>query len=157
MPFLGEENRRAARIRFRLTDNLEARYKCLSHLDEFQCDTVFAGAVLNLSKGGALLVGEVPGREWLPRLGQGLVLIGLNLMIPSGRPVKALASLRWTRPAPEGVALPERLGRGPHYELGLQFEQIDPAQLTALEKFLIGHQLRTRRFSLRDELKRGGM
>jgi len=146
----GEENRRAARIKFRLSDNLQVCYKFLSHLDDYQCDTVFTGAVLNLSKGGALFVGPVPSPDWLPQLGQGLVLIGLNVMVPDARPVKALASLRWTRPAPEVVS--GRFGSEPHYEMGVQLEQIAPSHRHSLEKFLIGHQIRTRRLRLRDEL-----
>jgi len=149
----GEEKRRVARIKFRLSDKLTVKYKFLSHLESFQCLTVFTGFALNLSKGGALFVGPIPGASWLPQLGQGLVLIGVNVMVPETRPVKALASLRWTRPGPNDVAY--KLGGGPHYELGVQFEQLDPAHRNTLEKFLIGHQLRTRRFRIRDELEKG--
>ena len=52
--YTGEEKRRAARIQFRLSDNLEVAYKFLSHLEDFQCDGIFKGPMLNLSKGGAL-------------------------------------------------------------------------------------------------------
>lgn len=152
-PRTGEEKRRAARVKFRVSDNLEVRYKFLSHLENFQCETVFAGVVLNLSKGGCLFVGPIPEPSWLPQLGQGLVLIGMNIMIPESRPVKALASLRWTRPGPTIMA--QRFG-SPAYELGVQFEQVDAAHRNKLEKFLIGHQLRTRRFRLRDELEERG-
>lgn len=139
----GEEKRRAARIKFRLTDNLEVCYKFLSHLEDFQCSTIFTGITLNLSKGGALFVGAVPGREWLPQLGQGLVLIGMNVMVPGQKPVKALCSLRWTRPASDDFG--GRFGARPAYELGVQFEQLDPVHGNKLEKFLIGHQLESRR------------
>ena len=44
----GEEKRKAARVKFRISDNLEIRYKFLSHLENFQCATVFTGGVLNL-------------------------------------------------------------------------------------------------------------
>jgi c-di-GMP-binding flagellar brake protein YcgR len=151
--FTGEEKRRAARIKFRLSDNLEVAYKFLSHLEDFQSDRIFNGPMLNLSKGGALFVGSIPGRDWLPQLGQGLILIGMNILVPEGSPVKALCSLRWTRPTT--ATLGARFGSGPHYELGLQFEQISSPHTQALEKFLIGHQLRTRRFGARDELHKG--
>ncbi len=36
----GEEKRRAARVKFRISDNLEVRYKFLSHLEEFQCPSI---------------------------------------------------------------------------------------------------------------------
>ena len=39
--------------------------------------------------------------------------------------------------------------------LPVQFEQLEPAHRNKLEKFLIGHQIRTRRFNVRDELKKG--
>jgi len=152
-----DEKRHAARIRFGLGGPLTVRYKCLSHLERFRCDQVFSGGILNLSKGGMLLVGGLPSPEWLPRLGEGLVLLGLNVLIPSGRPIKALASLRWARPAAVDPAQAASLGAGPHYELGVHFEQLDPDQRTALEKFLIGHQLRTRRIRPLDELGRGSM
>lgn len=148
-----EEKRRAARIKFRLSDNLEVCYKFLSHLENFQCSTIFTGLALNVSKGGALFVGPVPSRDWLPQLGQGLVLIGMNIMVPGQKPAKALASLRWTRPAPDGLS--GRWGTKDAYELGVRFEQLDTSHRTKLEKFLIGHQLRTRKFSLRDELNDG--
>ena len=142
-PRTGEEKRRAARTKFRISDSLEVRYKFLSHMAEFQCPTVFKGAALNVSKGGALFVGAIPGTSWLPQLGQGLVLIGMNVMVPGKTAVKALCSLRWTRPAPAGF---QKFGDGAHYELGVRFEQIDPAHRNTLEKFLIGFQLRTRKY-----------
>ncbi|MGE0713717.1 MAG: PilZ domain-containing protein [Planctomycetota bacterium] len=152
--FTGEEKRRAARIKFRLSDNLEVAYKFLSHLEEFQCDQIFHGAALNLSKGGALFVGAVPDRDWLRQLGQGLILIGLNVLVPESAPIKALSSLRWTRPN-TFTDLGPKLGDGPHYEFGVQFEQISPPHQQVLEKFLIGHQLRTRKFKASDELRGG--
>lgn len=146
-----EEKRRAARIKFRPSDALEVRYKFLSHLEEFQCDQIFKGLVCNLSKGGALFVGPIPGSEWLPHLGQGQVLIGLNIMAPEDR-VKVLASLRWTRPS--GFRDPA-ISPGPCYELGVQFEQMDAVMRNNLSKLLIGHQLRTRKIR-RSELTEGG-
>jgi hypothetical protein len=92
-----EEQRRAARIKFQATDNLEVHYKFLTHLEDYQCDTIFKGVVANLSKGGALFVGPIPGPEWLTQLDSGSVLIGLNIMASDER-IKALTSLRWTRP-----------------------------------------------------------
>lgn len=152
-----EEKRNAARIKFRLTDRLTVKYKCLSHLERFRCDDVFTGGALNVSKGGMLLVGPLPAPDWLPRMGEGLVLLGLNVMIPQARPVKALASLCWARSAPADEQIATVLGAGPHYELGVHFEQLDPDQQTALEKFLIGHQIRTRRIRPLDELGRGSI
>lgn len=146
-----EEKRRAARIKFRASDALEVRYKFLSHLEEFQCDQIFKGLVSNLSKGGALFVGPIPGPEWLPHLGQGQVLIGLNIMSADDR-IKALASLRWTRPS---SFRDPALSEGPVYELGVQFEQMDAVMRNNLSKLLIGHQLRTRK-SRRGELLEGG-
>ncbi|MDC3378721.1 PilZ domain-containing protein [Planctomycetota bacterium] len=138
--FRGPEQRRAARIRFRQVDNIEVRYKFLSHLDDFQCDRIFRGSISNLSKGGALFTGPIPDSSWLPKLGTGQVLIGMNVMIPDGRPIKCLASLRWTRP---GEFVPDGEGS---YELGVQFEQLEPEHRNALSKFLIGYQIRTRKF-----------
>lgn len=152
MMFTGEEKRRAARIRFRLSDNLKVCYKFLSHLEDYQCDEIFNAPVLNLSTGGLLFVGSLPGRDWLPQLGQGLVMIGANVMVPDKAPVKALCSLRWTRPS--AMQLGPRYGRGEKYELGVQFEQLDGSNKQTLEKFLIGHQIRTRRFKVRDEMDR---
>lgn len=128
------EKRRATRVRFRETDNLEVRYKFLSHLPAFQSDEIHSGTILNLSKGGALFEGTIPSIEWLPRLGEGSVLIGLNVLCPTLKPVKALATLRWTRAAGND-----------RYELGVQFEQIDPEHRTTLDRFLIGHQIKSRR------------
>ena len=95
----GDEKRRAARIKFRPSEGLEVRYKFLSHLDDYQCEEVFKGTINNLSKGGALFTGPIPGVDWLPRLGEGRILIGLNLIVPELKPIKALASLRWCRPS----------------------------------------------------------
>lgn len=147
----GNEKRRAARIKFRPSKNLEVRYKFLSHLDDFQCDKIFPGLVHNLSKGGMLFTGPIPGPDWLPRLGEGRILIGLNLVVPNGaKPIKALASLRWCRPTPE-----QRFAPHPHYDLGVQFEQLEPEHRSNLAKFLIGVQIRTRKFNRRDLLEEG--
>lgn len=135
-----DEKRRAARIKFRATDNLDVHYKFLSHAEDYQCDTIFKGVVANLSKGGALFVGPIPGPEWLTQLDTGSVLIGLNIMAPDDR-IKALSSLRWTRP----VEAAEFGLEGPCYELGVHFEQIDPLHRNTLSKFLIGHQTRSGR------------
>lgn len=147
----GNEKRRAARIKFRPSENLEVRYKFLSHLDDFQCDKIFPGLVHNLSKGGMLFTGPIPGADWLPRLGEGRILIGLNLVVPNGtKPIKALASLRWCRPTPE-----QRFAPQPHYDLGVQFEQLEPEHRSNLAKFLIGVQIRTRKFNRRELLEDG--
>jgi hypothetical protein len=154
----GNEKRRSARIRFKPSDNLEVRFKFLSHLDDFRSEEVFQGLIFNLSKGGALFQGAVPGTEWLPRLGEGRILIGMNIMVPDGiRAVKALASLRWCRPVGE----PARDGKTtaapqaslPLYELGVQFEQLEPEHRSNLAKFLIGVQIRTRKFNRRELLE----
>jgi hypothetical protein len=145
----GNDKRRSARIRFRPSENIEVRYKFLSHLDDFQSDEVFRGAVHNVSKGGALFTGPIPSAEWLPRLGEGRILIGLNLFVPDLKPIKALASLRWCRPSADRTAVP------PRYDLGVQFEQLEPEHRSALAKFLIGVQIRTRRFNRRELLEDG--
>lgn len=131
----GAEKRRNARIRFRISDQLEVRYKFLSHLEGFQSVEIYRGMIMNLSKGGALFEGPVPSTDWLPKLGEGQVLIGMNVMCPGLKPVKALASLRWTKPS----VPPAR------YELGVQFEQIEPEHRSNLDRFLIGHQIKTRK------------
>ncbi|MBX3469438.1 MAG: PilZ domain-containing protein [Planctomycetes bacterium] len=148
----GNEKRRAARIKFRPAENLGVRYKFLSHVEQYQCDKIFPGLVHNLSKGGMLFTGPIPGPEWLPRLGEGRILIGLNLVVPDGsRPIKALASLRWCRPSPE-----HRPGQlHPPYDLGVQFEQLEPEHRSNLSKFLIGVQIRTRKFNRRELLEDG--
>jgi PilZ domain len=145
-----KEQRRSPRVKFTRTDKLLVRYKFLSHSEDYQSDGIFDGAVINLSKGGALYIGPVPGPEWLPALGQGRVLLGINVMVPEDRPIKALASLRWTRPAKAPAGMP-----GPVYELGVRFEQVEPEHRSRLAKFLIGHQLRTRKFR-RAELEQEG-
>jgi len=91
------EKRRAARIRFKSEDHLEVQYKFLSKLEGFQSAEIYKGTILNLSKGGALFEGAVPGPEWLPKLGEGQILLGINVQAPGFKPVKALASLRWTK------------------------------------------------------------
>ena len=131
----GPEKRRAQRVRFR-TEDLEIHYKFLSKLPGFQSSTIFKGKIVNLSKGGALFEGAVPGPEWLPKLGEGQILLGVNVQAPGVKPMKALASLRWTRPASQ----PD------HYELGVQFEQVEPEHRANLDRFLIGHQIKTRKF-----------
>jgi c-di-GMP-binding flagellar brake protein YcgR len=148
----GNEKRRSARIRFKASDNLEVRYKFLSHLEDYKSDAVFNGLVFNLSKGGALFQGAVPGLDWLPRLGEGRILIGMNIMVPVDglKAVKALASLRWCRPSPDAPGRPD--GK-PVYEMGVQFEQLDPEHRSNLAKFLIGVQIRTRKFNRRELLE----
>jgi c-di-GMP-binding flagellar brake protein YcgR len=131
----GAEQRKSTRVKFRVADNLEVQYKFLSHLPEYQSDEIFKGTVVNLSKGGALFEGTVPGLDWLPKLGEGQILIGVNVMTPGSKPIKALASLRWTKPAVATGA----------FEIGVQFEQIEPEHRQSLERFLIGHQIKTRR------------
>jgi hypothetical protein len=156
----GNEKRRAARIKFRASENLEVRYKFLSHLDDYQCDKIFTGVIHNLSKGGALYTGPIPAPEWLPRLGEGRILIGLNLLIPEQKPIKALASLRWCRPV-DALGSPDPAGavatavRPVAYDLGVQFEQLEPEHRSQLAKFLIGVQIRTRKFNRRELLEEG--
>ena len=162
----GNEKRRAARIKFRPSENLEVRYKFLSHLDDYQCDKIFTGVIHNLSKCGALFTGPIPGAEWLPRLGEGRILIGVNLLIPEQRPIKALASLRWCRPIDKtGGSSPDAGGgtatataasvKPLAYDLGVQFEQLEPEHRSMLAKFLIGVQIRTRKFNRRELLEDG--
>jgi c-di-GMP-binding flagellar brake protein YcgR len=130
-----EQKRKHPRVKFRLADNLEVQYKFLSHLPEYQSNEIFKGLVLNLSKGGALFEGTVPGLDWLPKLGDGQVLIGVNVMTPGSKPIKALSSLRWAKPSVTS-------GR---FEIGVQFEQIEPEHRQSLDRFLIGHQIKMRR------------
>jgi len=128
------DKRRNARIRFKTEDKLEVQYKFLSKLEGFQSSEIFKGTILNLSKGGALFEGGVPGPDWLPKLGEGQILLGMNVQAPGFKPVKALASLRWTKPAARNK-----------YEIGVQFEQLEPEHRANLDRFLIGHQLKTRK------------
>lgn len=156
----GNEKRRAARIKFRPSENLEVRYKFLSHLDDYQCDKIFSGVIHNLSKGGALFTGPIPGADWLPRLGEGRILIGVNLLIPEQKPIKALASLRWCRPVDKGQAAGGDAAvatavKPLAYDLGVQFEQLEPEHRSLLAKFLIGVQIRTRKFNRRELLEDG--
>jgi c-di-GMP-binding flagellar brake protein YcgR len=134
------EKRRAARIRFKSEDHLEVQYKFLSKLEGFQSAEIFKGTILNLSKGGALFEGGVPGPDWLPKLGEGQILVGMNVQAPGFRPVKALASLRWTKP---GSARNK-------YEIGVQFEQLEPEHRANLDRFLISHQIKTRKLRRED-------
>ena len=129
------EKRRAARIRFKTEDHLEVQYKFLSRLEGFQSSEIFKGTILNISKGGALFEGGVPGPEWLPKLGEGHILVGMNVQAPGFKPVKAIASLRWTKP---GSARNK-------YEIGVQFEQLEPEHRANLDRFLIGHQIKSRK------------
>jgi c-di-GMP-binding flagellar brake protein YcgR len=129
------EKRRAARIRFKTEDHLEVQYKFLSRLEDFQSTEIFKGTILNISKGGALFEGGVPGAEWLPKLGEGHILVGMNVQAPGFKPVKAIASLRWTKPASQKN----------RYEIGVQFEQLEPEHRANLDRFLIGHQLKSRK------------
>ena len=129
------EKRRAARVRFKNEDHLEVQYKFLSKLEGFQSSEIFKGTILNLSKGGALFEGGVPGPEWLPKLGEGQILLGINVQAPGFKPVKALASLRWTKPGSVRNK----------YEIGVQFEQLEPEHRSNLDRFLIGHQIKTRK------------
>ena len=138
-----DEKRQAARIEFD-GEGPSIQYKFLSHLDQFQCDSIFSGSALNLSSGGALFVGPVPGQEWLPQLSQGVVLLGLNIDVPNATPVKALASLKWTR----------RGEREESYQLGVQFEQVDAAHRSTLEKFLSSHKRQSRRLRIQSESRR---
>ena len=134
------EKRRAARIRFKSEDHLEVQYKFLSKLEGFQSPDIYKGTILNLSKGGALFEGAVPGPEWLPKLGEGQILLGINVQAPGFKPVKALASLRWTKPGSQRNK----------YEIGVQFEQLEPEHRANLDRFLIGHQLKTRKLRRED-------
>lgn len=129
------DKRRATRIRFRTDDQLEVQYKFLSRLEGFQSQQIFKGTILNLSKGGALFEGPVPGPDWLPKLGEGQILLGMNVQAPGFKPVKAVASFRWARPA----------SATNKFEIGVQFETIEPEHRANLDRFLIGHQIKTRR------------
>jgi c-di-GMP-binding flagellar brake protein YcgR len=129
------DKRRAARVKFKTDDQLEVQYKFLSRLEGFQSPQIFKGTILNLSKGGALFEGAVPSPEWLPKLGEGQILLGMNVQAPGFKPVKALASFRWARPASQ----PDR------FEIGVQFENLEPEHRANLDRFLIGHQIKTRR------------
>jgi c-di-GMP-binding flagellar brake protein YcgR len=129
------EHRNTGRVHFRALDNLKVRYKFLSRLEQFSSEEIFSGVLLNLSDGGALIEGPVPALDWLPRLGDGSILVGANILVTPSHPLKALCTLRWSRPA-------LKLGC---FEMGLQFMQIEPEHLTELSRFLIRHQIRTRK------------
>jgi c-di-GMP-binding flagellar brake protein YcgR len=129
------DKRRATRIKFRTDDKLEVQYKFLSRLEGFQSQQIFKGTILNLSKGGALFEGGIPGSDWLSKLGEGQILLGMNVQAPGFKPVKALASFRWARP----TTAPDK------FEIGVQFEQIEAEHRANLDRFLIGHQIKTRR------------
>ena len=149
---MDEEKRRAARIQFRLSDPLSVQYKFVSKQPCAHSQGVFEGGLLNLSQGGALFVGKLPaaapdheGDPLLEQLRQGLVLIGMNILLPNraaAPPIKVLASLRWSRKAPEGPSTDAG-----SFELGVQFEQLDPNNRSRLERFLASQATETRKLT----------
>ena len=96
-------------------------------------DRRYDAALLDLSETGARLLGELPGDQ-IFALGNGQAKLGCNIYL-ADKLLKTLAIARWFN---NGV--------GGDFEFGVQF--LPNPQLSAdIKRFLIRHQIDTRRFS----------
>ena len=129
------DHRRESRINIVDARRIDAKYKFLSNMDEYQCEDIFEGVVVDLSRGGALLEGVIPHPDWIPGLLSGDIQIGMYIFIPQSEPVKVLGTMRWSRPA-QGT--PPEQNR---YDIGVRFEEISDDHKKSLSKFLIGFLL----------------
>jgi c-di-GMP-binding flagellar brake protein YcgR len=131
----GADLRRESRVRIGEARRITAKYKFLSSINEYQCEDIFEGTVVDLSRGGALLEGVIPDPTWIPGLLDGQIQVGMFIYIPQSDPVKVLGTMRWSRPV-EGTLPEENL-----YAIGLRFEEISDDHKKNLSKFLIGYLL----------------
>lgn len=116
----------------RVAVDLKARYKFLSpHCDKVD-NRVFEGTTSNISAGGLLLKGQLPGNDWVVDLLLYRVVIGLNLLLPdSDVPLKALARVAWI----------ESLTAQGDCSMGLLFKEVERDTQDRIVQFIIRSQM----------------
>lgn len=92
------------------------RYKLLSSDPQFSCKDVLTGVAKNISGGGILLHGTIPGPAWIDVLLSHRVIVGLSLDLPDDAPpVRVLTRAAWIE------SIDPDDGR---YAMGLLFREI---------------------------------
>lgn len=141
--------RKEPRLELNTTSLIFAYYKMICPSDSaFQCDDVFRGEIKNISRGGLLLVGSIPGASWHSVLLSGDVKIGFNIKTPDDDLIKVLGRVKWAQ-----LERPPRF-----YKLGVEFTKIDASNQEKLNKILIRTELEqrkqpeTRRIRRREDL-----
>ena len=127
-----EESRKKLRFAFSPGQRPLVQYKVLSPNAPNQ---IFKAALLDLSESGARLLGDLPYVQ-IYDLGIGFAKLGCNFYLNDNL-VKVPGLVRWFKPTASG-----------DYEFGLMLEA-DKKTSLELQKFLIRHQIDTRRFSRR--------
>jgi len=94
-------------------------------------ETIFDAAILDLSEEGACLQGDLDDK-YLYDLGVGAIQLGCNIYL--NKMVKVRAIVRWFKKLAET-----------EHQFGVAFDLTDEAHLE-IQRFLIRHQLDTRRF-----------
>lgn len=116
----------------RVNVSLPVRYKFLSPHCEKKDDRVYEGTTANISAGGLLLNGALPGNDWVVDLLLYRVVIGLNLLLPdSEESLKALARVAWV----------ESLTAQGQCAMGLLFKEIERESQDRIVQFIIRSQM----------------
>jgi c-di-GMP-binding flagellar brake protein YcgR len=124
------ESERREFVRIRV--DVPVRYKFLSKVTEVP-DDVFEGTTGDLGGGGLLLVGKVPSEDLYVHLLAQRVVVGINLMLPSGEaPVKALCRVAWI----------EATDSASRVAMGLKFKEISRDSLDEIFRYVIKAQLK---------------
>jgi c-di-GMP-binding flagellar brake protein YcgR len=113
---------------------LEVRYKFLSHTADLGDigAKIYRGNTANISAGGLLLEGEIPNPKWIQHLLSGIIVIGLNIIVPyKDMPLKVLSRVKWVEASKKpGI-----------HALGLEFREITSEVRDAIVRYVIMAQL----------------
>ncbi len=122
--FVGERRRY-----YRLTFELDVRYKFVSQMIEIKQDKFYEGKSNNISVGGLLLKGIIPNPEYISRMFLNEIAILTYIFLPRlTEPIKALASLRHIEILDKNINL---------YNMGIEFTEITNESKNILSEFII--------------------
>lgn len=118
----------------RLGIEIPVRYKFVTKLEEKVTATerIFEGFTRNLSAGGLLLVGKVPNVDYIPKLLNEKIVIGVNMELPSYGVIKALMNVAWVEAFQDGAKA---------IRMGCMFKEIPREASDELFKFVIRQQM----------------
>lgn len=125
------DGRRQARIVFPAGHCPIVKYKLISKAVPVN-DTVYDAQILDLSTTGARFTGPLPDRA-IYQLGMGEIQLGCNLILRDNI-VKVLATMKWFKST----------DLSGEFQFGVRFQLTEAIQ-SDIQKFLIRHQLDTRK------------
>jgi hypothetical protein len=129
---IGAARRRPRRERrefARVAAAVPVRYRFLSHDRAFTPTGFSKGEARDISGGGIMLAGQVPDPDWVPRLVDQSVFLGVNVELPGEKqPVQAYMRAKWVKPTG---------GKKGEVLMGLAFKEITRLDQDRIFKFVL--------------------